>query len=132
MYTIDYFFLFQNFYHDIDRQEMYIRYLYKLCDLHLECDNYTEAAYTLMLHVNLLKVSLFYKFRGCHGLDRIVVDLPVLSVPITTNVVISNLVHDEVYSIQHYVIKFVSDLRQVSGFLRVLRFPPPIKLTSTI
>ena len=27
--------------------------------------------------------------------------------------------------IQHYVMKFVSDLRQVSGFLRVLRFPPP-------
>jgi hypothetical protein len=37
----------------------------------------------------------------------------------------------EVYWIQHYV-KFVSDLRQVSGFLRVLRFPPPIKLTATI
>jgi hypothetical protein len=30
------------------------------------------------------------------------------------------------------VIKFVSDLQQVSGFLRVLRFPPPIKLTATI
>ena len=28
--------------------------------------------------------------------------------------------------------KFVSDLRQVSGFLRVLRFPPPIKLTSVL
>jgi hypothetical protein len=27
------------------------------------------------------------------------------------------------------VIKFVSDLRQDGGFLRVLRFPPPIKLT---
>ena len=27
---------------------------------------------------------------------------------------------------------FVSDLRQVGGFLRVLRFPPPIKLTATI
>jgi hypothetical protein len=26
----------------------------------------------------------------------------------------------EMYLIQHYVIKFVSDLRQVSGFLRVL------------
>ena len=39
---------------------------------------------------------------------------------------------DEVYSIQHYVIKFVIDLRQVSGFLRILRFPPPIKLTTTI
>jgi hypothetical protein len=34
--------------------------------------------------------------------------------------------------IQHCVIKFVSDLRQVGGFLRVLRFPPPIKLTATI
>jgi hypothetical protein len=32
-----------------------------------------------------------------------------------------------VYAIQHYVIKFVNDLRQVRGFLRVLRFPPPIK-----
>jgi hypothetical protein len=37
----------------------------------------------------------------------------------------------EVYSIQHYVIKFVSDLQQVSGFLQALRFPPPIKLTAT-
>jgi len=32
----------------------------------------------------------------------------------------------------HYVIKFVSDLRKVGGFLRVLRFPPSIKLTATI
>ena len=32
--------------------------------------------------------------------------------------------------IQHHVIKFVSDLRQVGGFLRVLQFPPPIKLTA--
>ena len=35
----------------------------------------------------------------------------------------------EVYLIQHYVIMFVSDLRQVSGFLCVLQFPPPIKKT---
>ena len=55
-----------------------------------------------------------------------------LSVPITTNVVSSNSVHGEVYSIQHYYMKFVSDLRQVGGFLRVLRFPPPIKLTAMI
>jgi hypothetical protein len=48
----------------------------------------------------------------------------------TTTCAIS--VHGEVYSIQHYVITFVSDLMQVSGFLRVLRFPPPIKLTDTI
>jgi hypothetical protein len=40
--------------------------------------------------------------------------------PITTKVVSSNPVHGEVHSIQHYVIKFVSDLRQVCGFLRFL------------
>ena len=57
---------------------------------------------------------------------------PVQSVPITTNVVGSNLVHGKVYSIQHYVIKFVSDVRHVDGFLLVLRFSPPIKLTATI
>ena len=50
------------------------------------------------------------------------------AVPITTKVVSSNPSHGEVYSIQHYVIKFVSDLQQVSGFLLVLRFPPTIKL----
>ena len=38
----------------------------------------------------------------------------------------------DVYSVQHYVIKFVGDLRQVGGFLRVFRLPPPIKLTATI
>jgi hypothetical protein len=36
-------------------------------------------------------------------------------VPITTKVVSSNPVHDDVYSIKHYVIKFVSDLRQDGG-----------------
>jgi hypothetical protein len=34
-----------------------------------------------------------------------------------------NPVCGEVYSIQRYVIKFVSDLWQVDGFLRELRFP---------
>ena len=48
--------------------------------------------------------------------------LPVQSVPITTNGVSLNPTHGEVYSIQHYVIKVVSDLRQVSGFLQVF-FP---------
>jgi len=42
------------------------------------------------------------------------------SVHITTNIVSLNPLHGEVYSIQHYVIKFVSDLQQVGGFLRVL------------
>lgn len=36
---------------------MYIRYVNKLCELHLECDNYTEAAFTLKLHSALLNWS---------------------------------------------------------------------------
>ena len=44
----------------------------------------------------------------------------------------SNHAHYEVSSVQHYVIKFVSDLRQIGGFLWALRFPPSIKLTATI
>jgi hypothetical protein len=50
-------------------------------------------------------------------------ELPVQSVPITTNGVSSNRVHGEGYSIQHYVIKIVSDCKRsvvfswYSGFL---------------
>jgi hypothetical protein len=61
---------------------------------------------------------------------------------ITINVVSLNPAHGEVYSIQdyaqdevcliqHYMIESVSDLRQVSDYLWVFRFPP-IKLTTTI
>jgi hypothetical protein len=39
------------------------------------------------------------------------------SVPITTKDVISNPPHGEVYSMKHYVIKFVSDLRQICVFI---------------
>ena len=41
------------------------------------------------------------------------------SVHIINNVVISNSSNGEVYSIQRYVLKFISDLRQVGGFLWV-------------
>ena len=46
--------------------------------------------------------------RGRRDDDSMVVGFTVVS---------SNPVHDDVYSIQHCVIKFVSDLRQVCGFL---------------
>jgi hypothetical protein len=46
--------------------------------------------------------------------------LPVQLRTVTTNVVSSNPAHGEMYSKQHYVIEFVSDLRQVRGILRVL------------
>jgi len=52
--------------------------------------------------------------------------LPVQSVPITTKVVSLTPAHGEVYSIQHYVIKFVSDFWQVCGLLRVLLYPPQV------
>jgi hypothetical protein len=54
------------------------------------------------------------------------------SVPITSKVVSLNPTHGEVYLIQHYVIKFINDLRQVCGFLLFLRFPPPIKLKCVV
>ncbi|NXT68228.1 DOCK5 protein, partial [Chaetops frenatus] len=34
-----------------------LRYLYKLRDLHTDCENFTEAAYTLLLHAELLQWS---------------------------------------------------------------------------
>ena len=80
------------------------------------------------------QVSMPVSCNGRCGRDRMVdLQLPVQSVPITTKVASSNHpAHAEVYSIQHYVIKFVNDLRQVVDFLWVLKFPPSIKLTATI
>ena len=57
------------------------------------------------------------------------IQLPMQSVPITTKFVSSNTASAQVYSIQHYVIKFYIDLRQVGGFLRIHR---SIKVTSMI
>jgi hypothetical protein len=57
-----------------------------------------------------------------HGRERMVVQLPVQSVSISTKVVRSNPVHGEVYSIQHYVIKIVNDLRRSVVFSRYSGF----------
>jgi hypothetical protein len=51
------------------------------------------------------------------------------SVSITTKVVSLNPNYGGVYPIQLYVMKFIIDLRQVSGFLL---FPPIIKPTATV
>ena len=58
--------------------------------------------------------------------------VPMQSVPITTDVLSLNPAHGKVYSIQHYVIKFVSDLQHVGGFLWVVWFIPPIKPTEIL
>ena len=46
-----------HFYYDIHCQEMYIRYLYKLCGLHLAAGNHIEAGFTLKLHADQLQWS---------------------------------------------------------------------------
>ena len=74
------------------------------------------------------------KLRGHRGGDRMVFGF-------ITTYAISDYHHyccgfesqlGEVYLIQYNVVKFVSDLRQFGGFLWALRFPPPIKLTTTL
>ena len=92
---------------------------------------------------------VYYKCLGCWHYDEIIfirsyriqvyceckrpswlivwqldLQLPRQSVAITTDVVSSNLVQGKVYNIMWWS---VSDLWQVSGFLWVLWFPPPIK-----
>jgi hypothetical protein len=49
------------------------------------------------------------------------------------NATISKMYCLSVFCFQSYdKYKFISDLRKVGSFLRVLRFPPPIRLTATI
>uniref|UniRef100_A0A8C1WRL1 Dedicator of cytokinesis 4 n=1 Tax=Cyprinus carpio TaxID=7962 RepID=A0A8C1WRL1_CYPCA len=45
-----------NFYKtELNKEEMYIRYIHKLYELHLKAQNYTEASYTLLLYDELLE-----------------------------------------------------------------------------
>ena len=60
---------------------------------------------------------------------RLDLQLHVQSVLVTIKNVRFTPPHGQVHSIQHYVIKFVCELPHVGGFLWVLRFIPPIKLT---
>ncbi|XKL62442.1 hypothetical protein PGB90_002275 [Kerria lacca] len=47
-----------NFYkNEIGRKEMYLRYIYKLHDLHFPADNFTEAGFTLKLYADSLSWS---------------------------------------------------------------------------
>ena len=65
--------------------------------------------------------------RGHRGRDRMVVEF------ITTYAISANhhccceFDSESGRGVQHYEIRFVNDLRQVGGFLLVLRFSPPIK-----
>lgn len=47
--------IFKDFSMEVGRKELYLRYLYKLHDLHIISRNYTEAGYTLKLHSRQLE-----------------------------------------------------------------------------
>jgi hypothetical protein len=68
-------------------------------------------------------VQIDENLRGTgHGRDRMVVGFTTTSARSPLRLWIPSPAHDEMYSIQHYVIKFFIDLRQVGGFLWVLQF----------
>jgi hypothetical protein len=47
-----------NFYREIEKEELYIRYIYKLAELHEKDQSFTEAGFTLLLRAKGLEVRL--------------------------------------------------------------------------
>ena len=88
-------------------------------DLSIEFWNRSESCFFILS---------FYCYININRVVVVICQL-YLQLPITTKDVSWNPAHCEVYFIQYYVIKFASDLGQVGG---VLRFCPPMKLTTTI
>ncbi|XP_062520437.1 dedicator of cytokinesis protein 2-like [Corticium candelabrum] len=43
------------YYREIGRPQMYIRYIDKLCELHLEAGSFAEAGFTVLLHADMLE-----------------------------------------------------------------------------
>jgi len=77
----------------------------------------TVVSFHMFVEIKNIKAMFFSQFFN--------LQLLVQSVPITTKIVSLHPIHGEVYSMQHYVIKFLSNLRGT-------RFPPPKELIATI
>ena len=71
-------------------------------------------------------------FRGRHDRDRMVVGIKTTYAISAYHHLCCEFESRSKRGVQHYVIKFVSDLRQVGDFLRAFQFSPPMKLTATI
>jgi hypothetical protein len=104
--------------------------------------NYLQKAYVLLFfksvicnclfhHIHLL--SLHVQIWGRRGRDRMVVGFITYAISAHHK---SRFEFEspsgDLYSMQHYVIKIISYLRKVDGFLWVLRFHPSIKVIATI
>ena len=101
-----------------------------------DVQNSNKTADSLLQLLSKCNVGQFLMFKYFQVAVVIVwqldLQLHMQPMPVTTNVVSSNYAQVGMYSIQHYVIKIVSDLWQVDGFHRGFLFLPPIKLTATI
>jgi hypothetical protein len=84
-----------------------------------------KSSFVFFKELNITRTSqLLQHFRGLCGRDRMVVGLITYVIGIYHYWICEfEYCSGEVCLIQHYVIKFVSDLRQFGGFLQVLRFP---------
>ena len=78
----------------------------------------TEFELRTLVVIGSIEIMLYFFPKQEEGVVVVIVWYLVFQLPVK--------------SIQHFVIEFVSDLLQVGGFLWVLMFPPPIKLTARI
>ncbi len=68
--------VWQRFYKDIEKEELYVKYIYKLAQLHEADQNFTEAGFTFLLHARGLewnsdeKVAAVDKFPSQTAQER--------------------------------------------------------------
>jgi hypothetical protein len=131
---IEFFFLLRNLWSPLVWFTLWPCCIYKMHHILGNCviiTNYWWNCWSSLFKVSFHNSWILTSQRGAMIVIIWYLDLQlhVHLVPITTKFVSLNPAHGKVYSIQHYVIKFVSDLYQVCNFLRVLQFPPPKKMT---
>ncbi|CAG7834015.1 unnamed protein product [Allacma fusca] len=51
------------FYKNVNLQQMYVKYVYKLNDLHVNAENYVEAGFTLLLHGDMIDFKHEYEVK---------------------------------------------------------------------
>ena len=91
-----------------------------------------QHLFIMIFYIVWIDIKLSLILRGRRGRDRMLVGFTTTYSIDAYHRLCCEFESPSLRGAQHYVIKSVSDLRQVGGFLRKLRFPPPIKQTATI